>query len=212
MSFIGKWIGSLTGAQAQADAASQAAQTQGTAAQAGIDEQKRQFDAYQQMLQPFVTAGTGALAGQQNLIGLGGAPAQQDAIDSIQSSPQFAALQQQGQNAILQNASATGGLRGGNVQGALAQFNPSLLSGLIDQQYQRLGGLTQAGQASAAGTGAAGLQSGSNIAQLLQQQGAATAGGQLAQGSVGASGLNTVAGLGGLFAGAGGIPGIKKLF
>jgi hypothetical protein len=212
VSFIGKWIGSLTGAQAQADAATQASQTQGASAQAGIDEQRRQFDAYQQMLQPFVNAGRGSLAGQQDLLGLSGAPAQQSAINAIQSSPQFAALQQQGNNAILSNASATGGLRGGNVQGALAQFSPNLLSGLIDQQYQRLGGLTQIGQNSAAGTGSAGLQTGNNVAQLLQQQGAATAGGQLAQGGVGASGFGTLAGLGGLFAGAGGIPGIKKLF
>jgi hypothetical protein len=202
MSFVGKWIGKLTGAQAQADAAGQAAQTQGASAQAGIDEQRRQFDAYQQMLQPFVNAGRGSLAGQQDLLGLSGAPAQQSAINAIQSSPQFAALQQQGQNAILQNASATGGLRGGNVQGALAQFNPSLLSGLIDQQYQRLGGLTQIGQNSAAGTGSAGLQTGNNVAQLLQQQGAATAGGQLAAGGVGRQGFSDLLKIGSTIAGA----------
>ncbi|WP_449405980.1 hypothetical protein [Massilia phosphatilytica] len=37
--------------------------------------------------------------------------------------PRFQALQQQGNDAILANASATGGLRGGNVQGALGQFS-----------------------------------------------------------------------------------------
>jgi hypothetical protein len=94
------------------------------------------------------------------------------------------ALIQQGENAILQNASATGGLRGGNVQAALAQFRPQVLSQMIGQQYQRLGGLSQMGQASAAGQASAGLQSAGAIGNLLAQQGAARAGGQIAQGVV----------------------------
>ncbi len=142
------------------------------------------LDAFQKVLAPFVTAGTGALGAQQNLLGLNGNDAQQAAINGIQASPQFAALQQQGNNAILANASATGGLRGGNVQGALAQFSPALLSQLIQQQYSNLGGLTSLGQNSAAGVGNAGMQTGSNISNLLQQQGAATAGGQIAAGSI----------------------------
>jgi hypothetical protein len=94
-------------------------------------------------------------------------------------------MTQQGENAILQNASATGGLRGGNVQAALSQFRPQALNALIEQQYGRLGGLAQLGQASAAGQGAQGMQSASNIGNLFANQGAATAGGQIAQGNVG---------------------------
>jgi hypothetical protein len=188
VSFIGNTVGNLlggiTGAKQQSEAAQQASATQAQAAQAGIDEQKRQFDAFQAALAPYVQAGTGALGAQQNLIGLGGAPAQQQAIQALQSSPQFQALNQQGTNAILQNAAATGGLRGGNTQAALAQFSPALLSQLIQQQYANLGGLTSLGQSSAAGVGNAGLQTGSNIAGLLQQQGAATAGGQMAAGNL----------------------------
>ena len=109
---------------------------------------------------------------------------------------------QQGNDNILSNASATGGLRGGNTQAALGQFAPALLSQLLQQQYANLGGLTSIGQSSAAGVGNAGMQTGSNIAQLLQQQGAATAGGQIAQGGVGASGLGSLLGLAGLGIGA----------
>lgn len=202
MSFISKFIGKLTGAQDQADAAQQAAQTQGAAAQAGITEQQRQFNALQQSLAPYTQAGTGALAAQQNLLGLGGAAPQQDAINALQASPQFTSLQQQGQNAILSNASATGGLRGGNVQGALAQFSPALLSQLIQQQYGNLGGLTGLGQASAAGVGQAGMQTGTNIANLLQQQGAATAGGQMAAGGVGRQGFGDLMSILGAVTGA----------
>jgi hypothetical protein len=51
------------------------------------------------------------------------------------------ALVSQGEEALLQNAAATGGLRGGNLQGALAQFRPQMLSNLITQQYNQLGGI-----------------------------------------------------------------------
>jgi len=214
MSFIGKTIGKvvggITGASQQADAIKEGAATQAAAAQQGINQQNAALEAFRQQLAPYVNAGTGALSGQQDLLGLNGADAQKAAIGALQNSPQFQALSQQGNDAILANASATGGLRGGNVQAALAQFQPALLSQLIDQQYARLGGLTSIGQNSAAGVGNAGLQTGSNIAQLLQQQGAATAGGQIAQGSVPGQAFGSLLGigglLGGLFGGKGGAP------
>jgi hypothetical protein len=187
MSFVGNLVGNVlggvTGAKQQAEAAEQASVTQANAAQAGIDQQKAMFEAFQKALAPYVAAGTGALGAQQNLIGLNGNDAQQSAISAIQASPQFTALQKQGEDAILANASATGGLRGGNVQGALAQFSPALLSQLIQQQLGSYGDLASMGGNAAAGVGNAGLQTGSNVANLLQQQGAATAGGQLALGN-----------------------------
>ena len=201
MSFLGRAIGKLTGAADQAKAAGQAAAIQGQAAQAGIDEHRRQFDALIELMQPYVTGGQGAFQAQQNLIGLGGQDAQQQAIQALQQGPQFQAMEQAGQNAILQNASATGGLRGGNTQAALGQFSPQLLSQLINQQYSQLGGLSQMGQASAAGPGTAGLQTGANIANLLGQQGAAAAGGQLAQGSVARTGFGDLLQVAGLFLG-----------
>lgn len=202
MSFVSKFIGKLTGADAQADAVRDASQTQSQAAQAGIEQQDRMFAAFQQALAPYQQAGIGALGAQQNLLGLNGNNAQASAITGIQNSPQFMALQQQGNDSILANASATGGLRGGNTQAALAQFSPQLLSQLIQQQYSNLGGLTSIGQNAAAGVGNAGLNTGNNISQLLQQQGAATAGGQIAQGSVGRQGFGDLLSLGGALIGA----------
>ena len=181
---IVKGFGSLTGANQQAEAAQRAAELQAGSAGAGIAEQHRQFDQLQALLAPFVTAGTQALGGQKDLLGLNGAGAQGAAIDGIEQSPQMQALLTRGENSILQNASATGGLRGGNTQAALAQFSPSLLAQLIEQQYGRLGGLSSMGQSSAAMTGNAGIQTGSAISNLLQQQGAAQAGGVLAQGGL----------------------------
>ena len=190
----------LISSKIQGDAAEDAADTQSTAAQGGIDETKRQFDAMQKLLDPYVQAGNKSLTAQQDLAGLNGPEAQAAAMQGISSSPEMMALTQQGENAMLQQGAATGGLRGGNVQGALAQFRPQMLSSLINQQYGRLGGLTQIGQASAAGVGAAGMQSGAQIADLLGQQGAAVAGGQIAGGQAMAAPFNQMGQLAGLFA------------
>lgn len=184
MSFIGKAIGSLMGANQQAAATGRAADAQVQAAQLGVDETRRQFDALQKLLEPYVKGGLQGLGGQLDLLGLNGNGAQQNAITALQNSPQFTAALQQGENSILQNASATGGLRGGNTQSALGQFSPALLAATINDQYAKLGGLTSLGQSSAAGVGNAGMQSGSQVAQLLQQQGAARAGGITGQAAI----------------------------
>jgi hypothetical protein len=171
----------LIGGMMQADAASEAAGIQAGASQAGIEEQRRQFDALQALLKPYTEAGLPALAQQQALLGLQGPEAEQAAIERIRSGETFQALTEQGEEALLQRASATGGLRGGNIQAALSEFRPQLLSSLIEQQYGRLGGMTQLGQRSAAGVGAAGMETGTNVANLLAQQGAARAGGELGE-------------------------------
>lgn len=123
----------------------------------------------------------------------GGAQAQQQAIAGIESSPLFQSLLRQGEQGILQNASATGGLRGGNVQGALAQFRPAMLNQQIQQQLANFAGLASLGQNAAAGTGNAGIQTGANVANLLNDTGQAQAYSALA----GSNALaNSVSGLG----------------
>lgn len=198
---IGKVVGGITGSTAAAEGAEDAAATQASAAQAGVDEQKRQFDKVVELLSPFVKAGTGAIGQQQALLGLLGPDSQRSAIAGFEQSPYFQSVAQQGENAILQNASATGGLRGGNVQGALAQFRPQLLDQLIQRQYANLGGLTQIGQASAANQASAGINTGANVANLLGQQGAAIAGGQLAKAGAQRQAFSDLLNIGGLVAG-----------
>lgn len=197
----GSILSSVLGGKAQQKAAETASNAQIQAAQVGVDEQRRQFDALQKVLAPYVNAGTGALGAYQNLLGLGAPGAQQSAIGALEASPEFAALQKQGENAILANAAATGGLRGGNTQAALAQFRPALLSQLINEQYGRLGGLTQLGQASAAGVGSAGIQTGQGVSQLLQQAGAAQAGNALAAGRANSAIYNNLGQLAGQIGG-----------
>lgn len=183
---------SVVSSSMQADAAESAAATQSASAAEGIAEQRRQFDEVRKLLSPYVEVGTPALAGQRALIGLSGPAAQQQAIAGLESSPLFQAAVNQGENALLQRASATGGLRGGNIQAALAQFRPQMLQAEIERQYSRLGGLTSLGQQSAAGVGTAGTAMGVNVGNLMQQQGAAQAGGQLAQGAAYGGGLGSI--------------------
>lgn len=201
MGFVSDFIGDLTGANDQADAARDASGLQYQATREGIEENRRQFDALQKLLSPFVNAGTSAIGQQMALLGLSGSGAQQGAIDALKSSPAFTSALQTGENRILQNASATGGLRGGNTQAALAQFAPALLSQTINDQYSRLGGLSSLGQNAAAGVGNAGVATGNSISNLLQQGGAAQAGGVIAQGNAQASNMQNLLKLGGTLLG-----------
>lgn len=172
----------VLGAVVASSSASKAADAQRDSAQAGIDANDRQFAAIQEMLAPYRQAGQQGLGGQLDLAGLNGGGAQQTAIDALQRSPGFMASQQLGETGILQNASATGGLRGGNTQAALAQFRPALLAATINDQYARLGGLSSMGLGAAGQTGQFAQAATSNVTNLLQQQGAASAGAALATG------------------------------
>lgn len=200
---VGKVVGGITGSSDAAKGAQEGAAIQAKASQAGIEEQKRQFDKIVELMKPFVTAGTGAVGQQQALLGLQGAGAQRAAIQGLESMPYFQGLVQQGENALLQNAAATGGLRGGNVQAALAQFRPQMLNQAIQQQFANLGGLSSLGQASAAGQASAGMGSAANIANLLAQKGAAQAGGAIAKGSQQYQAFGDLLKIGGAMAGGG---------
>lgn len=196
-------VGGLLSSNAQKKAAKSASQAQSQAADAGIAEQRRQFDALQKLMAPFVQGGTDAFSQMMAISGVAGPEAQQQLIAQIEAGPEFQSLVRSGEEAILQSASATGGLRGGNVQEALAKFRPEVLSSLINQKYNQFGNIAAMGQNAAAGVGSAGMNTGTNIAQLLQQQGAAVAGGQLARGQATANlwgniagGVGTAAGLG----------------
>lgn len=203
---IGATGASLYGASQQANAASDAADAQVAASNADIAQRQKQFDAVQAILHPYVEAGNAALTKQQDLIGSNGSGPQQAAISALQQSPYFTAMLKQGENSLMANASATGGLRGGNLQSALAQFSPTLLAQVINDQYAKLGGLTSLGQNAAAGVGNAGMTTANGVSAALQQQGAAIAGGDLAQGKAQAQmwnapfqALGTYYGMGGKF-------------
>ena len=121
-------------------------------------------------------AAGGDTSGQQDLIDqAGGGGGQQDLIDQAISSPLYGALmggQEAGEEAIMRNAGATGGLRSGNVQNAMYDYNIQLQNqSLLSSYNEQLQGLQ----------GLAGLPSNANnIAQ-----GTANIGSTFAQGIAG---------------------------
>ena len=209
----GSVVSGYMSSQSAKKAANRAASAEERAAQMQIDESSRQFDKIRELLSPYTNAGESAIGQQQALLGLSGADAQQAAINALQQSPQFTSLIQQGENALLQNAAATGGLRGGNTQNALATLRPQMLSALIESQYSKLGGLTSIGQNAAAGVGNAGMATTSAINQSLGNIGSAQAGAALAAGKAQSGFYNSIGSavgmLGGAFGGGGGGGGVS---
>jgi hypothetical protein len=197
-------VGGVLSSNAQRSAASTASRAQQQAADQSIAEQRRQFDAVQQLMAPYVQSGTTALSRYNALTGLSGEEAQQSMIQQISSGAEYGALVRAGEEGILQSASATGGLRGGNTQSALARFRPEILSSLIRDEYSRLGGMVSMGQNAAAGVGNAGMQLGQNISNQYGQIGQAQAGAALARGQATANMWGNIAGSVGLAAGLGG--------
>jgi hypothetical protein len=193
-------VGALGSAAIGAGSASKAGKIQARAAEAGTAEQRAAREEMRRLLEPYVAAGGPALQAQMGALGLAGPEAQQEFVAQQEQSPAFQALARQQEEAILQNASATGGLRGGNVQGALAQFRPALLNQFLTQQYDRLGGMTSLGQQSAAGVGTAGMQSANAISGLLGEAGAARAGAALGVGQALSGPFNLLSTLGGMSA------------
>lgn len=219
-------IGNILGAKEGRKGAESAANAQIQAAQLGVDEQKRQFNVLRDALNPFVQAGTErlddvgefvkygipsgdilqrytetgipALEQQEVLAGLRGPEEQAAAIEAIKAGPEYQALADAAEEGVLRQGSAAGQLRGGRTQEALFSARPDILSGLVERQYSRLGGLSGmggnvaqqlmktgqgaaqdlvlGGQNAAAGVGKAAMQTGAAISDLMQQQGAAQAG------------------------------------
>lgn len=192
-------LGSVLGGKSQKKAAQSAQQSQEGMSREAIAEQQRQFDQLQVLLKPYVSAGTGALAGQQDLLGLNGQQAQQGAIGNLENNPFFKSQYQQAENAMLQNAAATGGLRGGNFQEALADNRSNMLYNTVQGQITNLGGLAANGQNAANGVGTAGQNFANQVGQQLNGIGAGQAGYALAKGQANQNMMN------GIFAGAGAI-------
>ena len=188
------------------DAANAAKEAAGVQAAGSDEAQKGQTLAnakIAKMLAPYQQAGKNAIKQQEALTGALGPQAQRDAISQIEQSPEFAEQVRQGEEAILANAAATGGLRGGNTQRALAQFRPALLSQLINQRYEQLGGLSGQGL-QAAGQGAQSSLAGAQlIGDIIGERTAAQAGGIIGQQQARQQGRNEAIDLGFQAAGVG---------
>lgn len=126
-------------------------------------------------LAPFTQAGVNALAPAQNLLGLNGQEAANGAMANFQSSPGYGYQVSEGLKAVDNGAAARGLLRSGSTLAAEQKLGANLANQDFTTYYNRLMGMTQLGQASAAGTAAAGAQTAAGIAQTEASLGGAQA-------------------------------------
>lgn len=175
---IGDVVGGITGADDAAAAAQQGAQISADAQRAALEYLKEREKLPQQFRE-------GALNVLGGLYGLGGTNAT-EAVNKIKGSEiykQVLGSRAAGEEAILRNAAATGGLRSGNVNDALARYNTELQQQAFSQGLQGLGGLANLP---------------SNATAIAQ--GTANIGNTLAQGQI-AAGQAQQAGIGSLISG-----------
>lgn len=177
-------LGGLFGAGAQKKASRKAEAAQLAAIEKGIGEQRRQFDLTRSDYAPYLETGNQALDQQSDLVGLNGDEAQGGAIERLRASPLYQMLFDNGEETVLQNASATGGLRGGNTIDGLADFGRDTLAQVIERQLAQLGGLSGRGQEAVGSVSTFGANTANNVSGMLGQQGAVRAGGLLTRGGI----------------------------
>jgi hypothetical protein len=148
-------------------AASKAAGAQVDATNTSVAEQRRQFDATQQNLQPFQQAGTAAIGAQQDLLGLNGSEAEAAAFAAMENSPGQQFLRDRAQKNLLRNASAIGGLGGGRVRSALVEQGVGFAQQDLQNQFGRLGQLAGQGQNAATSIGQFGQNTANNISNSM---------------------------------------------
>ena len=176
--------------------AKKAAKIQAQVAREQLAQQQAQFNTTQTNIQPYVGAGNAALGAQQTLLGLGsgGSAGQQAAFDALKASPAFTALYGTGQDTILQNAAATGGLRGGDTQNSLANFGSSLLAQVIQNQLSNLGGISSLGANAAAGLASAGQANANASSAIIGNAGQAASTNALTQGAISGGMISGISG------------------
>jgi hypothetical protein len=142
---------------------------------------------------------SGGTAGTAGNNGLTGAQQQQASIDQLQASPLYQSLYRNGQETIMNNAAATGGLRGGNAQHSLANFGADTLAQVIQQQLANLQGVSNAGLQGTGAVSQAGSNSSNNVSNLLANNGQTQAGGILGANAANNAAINNISGsIGGL--------------
>lgn len=181
--FLGGGTGMVVGSIASSlfgnKGAKDAANAQVAASDRATAAQLEMFNKQLELMKPYNEAGTAALPGLAALVNQQQTPFSFD-YSGYMKGPDYAAMQQQYEDAALRNQSAVGGLRSGGSQVALASIAPQLAqqgrqnamseyslnqASLMDQYNRQMGmaglGLGSA-QQSASAAGQFGQQAGNN--------------------------------------------------
>lgn len=175
----------LVGGAMQSDAAGDASADQRAASEAGIGEERRQFDLTREDFAPFRAAGQRALGQLETDIN---APV---TSADVMSDPGYQFGMQQGQQALDRRIAAMGGRVSGNALKAAARFGTDYASSGYNAAYQRrqdrlnrLAALAGIGQTATGNSAAAGAQSANAISGLISSQGDASGAARMAQANI----------------------------
>lgn len=159
----------------------------------GVEEQRRQFDLTREDFAPTIEAGDVSREQLLALTGGRGVEAEQAAISAFQESPGQKFLRERAERSVLRNASATGGLQGGNVLSALNEQAIGIAGGQLSERKNRLAGIAGAGTGGVQTQATTGGNISANISNLLGQRGAARASGITGQAAGVRGGLSRIA-------------------
>src|SRR4030067_214436 len=176
------------GAGSQIYGASQAAKGQKKAAAAVAAQQQRN----EELLSPYMQAGTGALSKYQQAIGLGTPEEQQAFYFNFQSAPGALRAQQAGLGAVNDKYALTGS-SGGNVRAALYDYGQRNMLDAYNKRLAQIGGLVDTGRTAATSLTGTGTQSAATQAGLLSQAGLTMGQGITGAGNALTGGLSNLA-------------------
>lgn len=147
----------------------------GKAAKSAANAQRDAQALLREDLAPYTEIGPNALLQTGNAAGLNGPEGNAAALSAFQGSPGYQWQLEQGLRAVDASASARGILSSGATQKAAMRYAQGLASQDFGAYYNRLMGMTQLAQNSAAGVGASGVQTAGGVAQTQMALGGAQA-------------------------------------
>lgn len=188
-------LSGIIGGGSMKKASQKAMEAQTAAANRGIDIQQKQYDTTRSDYMPYTLAGTKAIGGYGDLLGTNGADAETAAVEQLRNSPFFQQNLDDANENLLQTASATGGVRGGNTAGAIGQLSPQLLQQYYQQAMSGYGNLAQLGLGATGAVSNAGLSNANAATSLTGQIGQAKAANYLTKGGINAANWNNIGGV-----------------
>lgn len=195
-------------------AASKAAGQQSDAAKYAADLQWEQFQKIQDNLRPYMEIGTGQIPNLLGILTGNGLNTQFDfrpTQEQLEQTPGYQFTLRQGLKGIDNTSSAKGWGMSGAQARAIADYTTGLADqtyqqqyqnalqnfttnyGIVGDQYNRLANLLALGQNAAAGVGNAGLQTASNVGNLLTSGANAQAAGTIGSANAMNQGINSIA-------------------
>lgn len=190
-------VGAVASSAVQSNAAKKAANAQQEATDAGMAEQRRQYDQTREDFAPWRDAGKAALG---TLVEDMDKPT---TSADVMSDPGYQFGLDQGQRALNQKIAAGGGRVSGAAIKAATRFGTDYASTGYNAAYQRrqerlrrLENIAGLGQTATGGTASAGTSTANALTNLITSQGDATAAYHVARGGIWGNAINQLASMG----------------